>query len=155
MGEKEINAIELKYLTEKTEKLYNHPLSILYLEPVDPEKDHAPDYFDIISKPMDLGTVKKKLEEGKYKSTKDWFNDVNLVFQNSKRYVNDSKTLIWNAADILQKKALDYYMHTPKSESDLWTLEVQKISKKIDNLLSAAPKYSIVHQDQINQLSSN
>ena len=148
MTEKEMNQIELHYIKEKTQKLYDHPLAVLYLQPVDPEKDNAPDYLEIISKPMDLGTVMKKLDEGKYKSSKDWFADVNLVFQNSKRYINDSKTIIWNAADILQKKALSYYMHVPKTESDVWTNTVYKISHKIEKLISSAPKDSIVHNNQ-------
>ena len=155
MAEKELTQIELKYIKEKTQKLYDHPLAVLYLRPVDPEMDNAQDYFEIISKPMDLSTVMNKLNDGKYKSAKDWFSDVNLVFQNSKRYIADPKSIIWNAADILQKKAQSYYMHTPKTESDLWTLEVFKITSKIEKLAASAPKESIVHEDQYQSIRFN
>lgn len=41
-----------------------------FYEPVDPVKYGIMDYFDIIKKPMDLGTVKKKLNYNAYSSAK-------------------------------------------------------------------------------------
>ena len=143
----ELTPIEKNYIKEKTMKLFTHSLGFLYRKPVDPERDNAPDYNDIIAKPMDLGTVLTKLDNNKYKSAKDWFGDVNLVFQNSKKYVNDPKSSIFASADILQKKALGYFMHVPKNEADLWALEIFKVSSKIEKLLASAPKESIVHMD--------
>lgn len=37
-----------------------------FTEPVDPVKYNIMDYFDIVSKPMDLGTIKKKLAHNCY-----------------------------------------------------------------------------------------
>ena len=53
------------------------------------------------------------------------------------------------------KKAQSYYMHTPKTESDLWTLEVFKITSKIEKLAASAPKESIVHEDQYQSIRFN
>jgi hypothetical protein len=39
-----------------------------FLEPVDPVKYNIMDYFDIVAKPMDLGTIKKKLHHNVYKN---------------------------------------------------------------------------------------
>lgn len=36
------------------------------MEPIEPERFGLEDYFKIIKKPMDLGTIKRKLETGKY-----------------------------------------------------------------------------------------
>ena len=40
--------------------------SVWFSEPVDPVKYNIMDYFDIISRPMDLGTLKKKLQHNCY-----------------------------------------------------------------------------------------
>jgi bromodomain-containing factor 1 len=37
-----------------------------FLEPVDWQKFGLPDYPEIITKPMDLGTITTKLEDGQY-----------------------------------------------------------------------------------------
>lgn len=44
------------------------------------------DYFDIIEKPMDLGTVKRKLTHNVYKNMKHFVDDMNLVWGNCYRY---------------------------------------------------------------------
>lgn len=45
-----------------------------------------PDYFEIITEPMDFGTIKRKLQNGKYSTDTEFVNDVLLVFNNCYRY---------------------------------------------------------------------
>jgi len=40
----------------------------IFLEPVDANKLGIPDYFRIIQKPMDFGTIKENLRKHEYKS---------------------------------------------------------------------------------------
>ena len=80
----ELTPIELAYIKEKTEALYDHPLACIFRHPVDPEHD-APDYLDVISHPMDLGTVKEKLNKGGYKTSADWYKDCLLYTSPSPR----------------------------------------------------------------------
>jgi bromodomain-containing factor 1 len=61
-----------------------------FLEPV---PLNLPNYFDIVKYPMDLGTVKKNLEQGKYSSNSDFASDVRLVFANAMLY-NDRSTQV-------------------------------------------------------------
>ena len=60
--------------------------SAWFHEPVDPVKFGIMDYFDIISKPMDLGTVKKKLNHNVYEKAQDFVDDMRLVWSNCYRY---------------------------------------------------------------------
>ena len=53
---------------------------------VDPVELNLPDYFTIVKKPMDLGTVKKKLENGNYQNVSEFTDDVRLVFDNAMLY---------------------------------------------------------------------
>ncbi|KAK9088210.1 hypothetical protein Scep_027292 [Stephania cephalantha] len=67
-------------------KLMNHQFGFLFNQSVKPAALQIPDYFDIISEPMDLGTVKKKLENGSYSSARDFAADVKLTFSNAMKH---------------------------------------------------------------------
>ena len=54
--------------------------------PVDPIAFNLPDYFDIIKAPMDLGTVRKRLEMNGYRDIQNFAFDVRLTFNNAMRY---------------------------------------------------------------------
>lgn len=49
-------------------------------------KRDAPDYYNIIKHPMDLGTMTKKLKQLAYKSKKEFVDDVNLIWSNCLKY---------------------------------------------------------------------
>ncbi|XP_042437372.1 transcription factor GTE9-like isoform X1 [Zingiber officinale] len=66
--------------------LMNHPVGWVFNQPVDPVKLKIPDYFSIISKPMDLGTIKHRLGSKQYLSTSQFAADVRLTFSNAMRY---------------------------------------------------------------------
>jgi len=48
--------------------LWKHNNAWIFHEPVDAEKLGIPDYFDIVKQPMDLGTVKQRLQSNYYTS---------------------------------------------------------------------------------------
>lgn len=69
------------------EKLYRQdPESLPFRQPVDPTLLQIPDYFDIIKKPMDLSTIKKKLDTGQYQDPWQYVDDVWLMFDNAWLY---------------------------------------------------------------------
>ncbi|KAK3705141.1 hypothetical protein RRG08_005530 [Elysia crispata] len=72
----------VKELMTKKHQSYAWP----FLKPVDAEALGLPDYYDIIKKPMDLGTVKKKMDERQYRSASEFAEDVRQIFQNCYRY---------------------------------------------------------------------
>ena len=51
-----------------------YDLSYLFLKPV--SKKEAPDYLDIIERPMDLSRIKEKVRNMEYKSREDFRHDV-------------------------------------------------------------------------------
>jgi bromodomain-containing factor 1 len=70
---------------ELTKKSYAN-IAWPFMEPVDPVKLGIPDYFNVIKTPMDLSTVKKKLDAGSYSTADDFEADIRLVFQNCYLY---------------------------------------------------------------------
>lgn len=57
-----------------------------FTHPVDPVALNIPTYFQIIKKPMDLGTVRTKLDAGMYERAKDFEEDVRQIFKNCYKF---------------------------------------------------------------------
>lgn len=72
----------LRELMKKTNTHLNWPFMI----PVDPVALNLPDYFDVVKEPMDLGTIRKKLDTGAYARPENFEADVHLVFSNCYAY---------------------------------------------------------------------
>jgi hypothetical protein len=53
-------------------------------EPV--ELDRYPDYLAVVKNPIDLGTIRKRLEAGHYATPAEVLADVRLVFDNARTY---------------------------------------------------------------------
>jgi Bromodomain/TAZ zinc finger/PHD-finger len=88
--------------------LQTHQHGWVFNSPVDPVELGLPDYFDIIKKPMDLGTVQKRLENGAYHAIEEFEIDVNLTFDNAMTY-NENGSVVYEMANELKVKfAGDY-----------------------------------------------
>ena len=46
----------------------------------------VPDYLELVATPMDLGTIKEKLNTLQYPDVDSFVSDVRLVFTNSDKY---------------------------------------------------------------------
>ncbi|KAM4631752.1 CREB-binding protein [Discoglossus pictus] len=69
------------------EALYRQdPESLPFRQPVDPHLLGIPDYFDIVKNPMDLSTIKRKLDTGQYQEPWQYVDDVWLMFNNAWLY---------------------------------------------------------------------
>ena len=72
----------LKELFSKKHSGYAWP----FYKPVDAELLGLHDYHDIIKKPMDLGTVKAKMDGRDYRSPAEFAGDVRMIFTNCYKY---------------------------------------------------------------------
>ncbi|XP_066511309.1 CREB-binding protein-like [Hoplias malabaricus] len=69
------------------ESLYRQdPESLPFRQPVDPILLGIPDYFDIVKNPIDLSTIKRKLDTGQYQEPWQYVDDVWLMFNNAWLY---------------------------------------------------------------------
>eukprot|EP00887_Chlorella_sp_A99_P005831 scaffold1.g5831.t1 len=66
------------------ELLKNSNTKTYFGEPV--KVEYVPNYYQIIKNPMDLGTIKSKLERRKYTDVYQFRDDVRLVFNNCRQY---------------------------------------------------------------------
>ncbi len=88
--------------------LQSHNHGWVFNTPVDPVELGLPDYFQVIKRPMDLGTIKKRLENGCYTSLEDFQADVYLTFDNAMLY-NPEGSVVYNMAQEMKEKfSVDY-----------------------------------------------
>jgi len=67
--------------------LMNHPSAYPFNAPVDAEALNIPDYYKVVTRPMDLGLVKSQIKEGVvYTIVQDFVDDVRQVWKNANVY---------------------------------------------------------------------
>ncbi|PIO35734.1 hypothetical protein AB205_0188380 [Aquarana catesbeiana] len=74
---------QLQYMQNVVVKtLWKHQFAWPFYQPVDCIKLNLPDYHKIIKNPMDMGTIKKRLENNYYWSANECMQDFNTMFTN-------------------------------------------------------------------------
>uniref|UniRef100_A0ACD6A6H9 Uncharacterized protein n=1 Tax=Avena sativa TaxID=4498 RepID=A0ACD6A6H9_AVESA len=105
-------------LSNILEKIVDHlrdqtSVSILFLKPV--TKKIAPDYYDVIMRPMDLGTIRDKARKMEYKNRDEFRHDVAQIAVNAHLYNDTRHPHIPPLADTL----LDICDHLLDESADL------------------------------------
>jgi hypothetical protein len=89
-------------------RLLKHPYADPFRQPVDPDSEDIPDYFTIVKNPMDLGTIRKNLENSLYDANPlQCLRDINLVWENCYRY-NPPNSEVSKKAQQLQKSFIHH-----------------------------------------------
>ena len=76
----------------------------LFKDPVDPEKLGIPDYFNIVKKPMDISTIRKKMRENEYTTVNQVLSDIELMWDNAFLFNRGNAVIIQCTQEIA-----DYY----------------------------------------------
>ncbi|KAG6366441.1 hypothetical protein INS49_000618 [Diaporthe citri] len=84
-----------------------------FKEPVDAIVDNVPDYFEKVTKPMDLSTMKNKMEQNQYTSEEEFLADMNQIFTNCKTYWKPTDN-VYAACEKLEKTFLEKYSQMNK-----------------------------------------
>jgi len=88
---------------EVLKTLQSHQHGWVFNTPVDPVELGLPDYFEVVKKPMDLGTIRKRLENNVYQSLEEFESHVNLTFDNAMLY-NPEGSVVYNMANEMKMK---------------------------------------------------
>lgn len=88
--------------------LQSHQHAWVFNTPVDPVELGLPDYFEVVKTPMDLGSIRKKLENGVYQTLEHFEGNVHMTFDNAMLY-NPEGSVVFNMANEMKIKfAHDY-----------------------------------------------
>lgn len=130
---------ELEICKEITEALSSHPTAVFFIDPVSEETDsELPEYNEIITTPMGLGTVSDKLEDGSYKSIDEWMSDIKLIWSNCYTYFADD-TLVSQVARHLESMFEKYCNKLRMRTLEGWRQTTLESCKKIEKQLQKAP----------------
>lgn len=134
------NTNQLSFLLKSVMKVvWKHQFSWPFQQPVDAKKLNLPDYHKIIKQAMDLGTVKKRLENNFYTSSKEAIQDFNTMFTNCYVYNKPGEDVVV-MAQTLEKLFLAKVALMPKEEIEIESAQ-PKASKKANKMprVSAPP----------------
>ncbi|KAH0788699.1 Bromodomain containing protein [Histomonas meleagridis] len=120
-------------------KLMERPCSSLFLTPVNPERDGAPDYYNVVKKPVDLGTIKKRLEDDEYQSVNAWAREMSLIWGNAEKFNGKDSILFYLALEI-KKHFEKEYQNIADLSLQSWIQTVSKLKDKLDDLLDEPPE---------------
>ncbi|KAG4438919.1 histone acetyltransferase [Cadophora sp. M221] len=81
-------------------EIQNHNQAWPFLHPVN--RDEVPDYYNVITSPMDLSLIEVRLHQDQYLAPKNLVDDLKLIFTNCRKY-NDATTVYTKCAVKLEK----------------------------------------------------
>lgn len=112
---------QLQFLQKNVMKaVWKHQFAWPFHQPVDAKKLNLPDYHKIIKKPMDLGTIKKRLESNYYYSAQECIQDFNTMFTNCYVYNKPGEDVVV-MAQTLEKLFLNRIAQMDKEEKEIET----------------------------------
>nr|XP_033779474.1 bromodomain-containing protein 2 isoform X2 [Geotrypetes seraphini] len=110
---------QLQYIHKVVVKsLWKHQFSWPFRQAVDAVKLGLPDYHKIIKQPMDLGTIKRRLELNYYWSATECIQDFNTMFTNCYIYNKPTDDIVLMAQS-LEKMFLQKVAQMPQEEMDI------------------------------------
>ncbi|XP_055126423.1 bromodomain-containing protein 3 isoform X1 [Symphalangus syndactylus] len=110
---------QLQYMQNVVVKtLWKHQFAWPFYQPVDAIKLNLPDYHKIIKNPMDMGTIKKRLENNYYWSASECMQDFNTMFTNCYIYNKPTDDIVL-MAQALEKIFLQKVAQMPQEEVEL------------------------------------
>ncbi|XP_015238721.1 PREDICTED: bromodomain-containing protein 4-like isoform X3 [Cyprinodon variegatus] len=110
---------QLQYLLKVVLKtLWKHQFAWPFQAPVDAVKLNLPDYYKIIKNPMDMGTIRKRLENNYYWNAQECIQDFSTMFTNCYIYNKPGDDIVL-MAEALEKLFLQKITEMPQEEVEI------------------------------------
>lgn len=98
-------------------QLWRCNASQIFHKPVDPDRLGIPDYFEVVKNPIDLGTIKQRLNHNYYTTIQQVLDDIQLCFDNCLLYNGEESpagqrclTVIQNFEKLYKQLNIDFYI---------------------------------------------
>ncbi|XP_041705384.2 bromodomain testis-specific protein isoform X2 [Coregonus clupeaformis] len=147
---------QLQYLEKVVVKaLWRHNFSWPFRTPVDAVGLHIPDYYTIIKTPMDLSTIKKRLQNNYYWKAMECIQDFNKLFTNCYVYNRPGDDIVL-MAQALEKIFLQRVAEMPQEETETSVITTKnpvkggrKSSAGVIKLRPQSPVSEVVFQQTV------
>ncbi|KAM7388725.1 hypothetical protein PAMP_024882 [Pampus punctatissimus] len=142
---------QLQYLEKVVIKaLWRHHFSWPFRQPVDAVALRLPDYYTIITNPMDLSTIKKRLQNKYYWQALECMKDFNTMFTNCYMYNRPGDDIVF-MAQTLEKLFLHKVSQMPKEEFEVTAVTTKDLVKGRKTNTGALPQRSLVSEVVLQQ----
>ncbi|NXM15405.1 BRDT protein, partial [Ploceus nigricollis] len=133
---------QLQYLKRVVMRaMWRHNFSWPFHQPVDAAALNLPDYYTIIKKPMDLGTIKKRLEHNYYTKAAECIEDFKTMFWNCYMYNKPGDDIVFMAEE-LEKVFMQKIAHMPPEERPVSLNKGKRKGKKAEETWQPNPGIS-------------
>ncbi|KFO69593.1 Bromodomain testis-specific protein [Cuculus canorus] len=123
---------QLQYLQRVVMKaMWRHNFSWPFHHPVDAAALNLPDYYSIIKKPMDLSTIKKRLEHNYYTKAVECIEDFKTMFLNCYVYNKPGDDIVFMAQE-LEKVFMQKIAQMPPEERQVTINKGNRKGKKTE-----------------------
>ncbi|NWV28277.1 BRDT protein, partial [Origma solitaria] len=130
---------QLQYLQRVVMRaMWRHNFSWPFHQPVDAAALNLPDYYTIIKRPMDLGTIKKRLEHNYYTKAAECIEDFKTMFWNCYMYNKPGDDIVFMAKE-LEKVFMQKIAHMPPEERLVSLNKGKRKGKKTEETLQPNP----------------
>uniref|UniRef100_UPI00358E57E0 bromodomain-containing protein 2-like n=1 Tax=Myxine glutinosa TaxID=7769 RepID=UPI00358E57E0 len=109
---------QLQFLQRELKALWEHHCAWPFHQPVDLVSLKLPDYHKKIKQPMDMGTIKKRLESNYYWTANECIQDFNTMFTNCYIYNKPTDGIV-GMAQALEKHFLQKVVEMPQEEIEM------------------------------------
>jgi hypothetical protein len=133
-----------KLLTE----LAKWPITVPFRMPVDPVRDGAANYRQIISNPMDFHTMKKKLAGSEYPTVQSFVDDIQLICDNAKAF-NGPQSMFALIGDDIMEEVHKQVSEKASTADEEWYKSLMKTVQALDDHVhEAPPEISLILSNQ-------
>nr|XP_033937938.1 bromodomain testis-specific protein isoform X2 [Pseudochaenichthys georgianus] len=139
----------LKEMLSKRHYAYAWP----FYTPVDAVTLGLHDYHDIIKQPMDLGNIRKKMDQREYEKAKEFAADVRLMFSNCYKYNPPSHEVVYMARK-LQDVFETRYLKVPEGV-DVCPIPRQQLDKGKAERVGSVPTSASAESDSSSEAESS
>ncbi|KFR15913.1 Bromodomain testis-specific protein, partial [Opisthocomus hoazin] len=123
---------QLQFLQRVVMKaMWKHNYSWPFHQPVDAVALNLPDYYSIIKKPMDLSTIKKRLEHNYYTKAAECIEDFKTMFLNCYIYNKPGDDIVFMAQE-LEKVFMQKIVQMPPEERLVILNKGKRKGKKLE-----------------------
>lgn len=121
-------------------ELFKWAMTSPFRVPVDPVRDHAANYRDIVTQPMDLTTMRRKLADGHYNTAREFTDDFRLICDNAIKF-NGPNSMYGYIASDLKNWIEEQFKNKATSVEDEWLRKLASAVNRMQEHVQAAPEY--------------
>ena len=117
------------FFSDMLKKMCESEYGFVFAKPVDPNEWKLHDYREVVQRPMDLGTIRKRLDSGRYTNQRpesQLHPDIMLVFENALKYSKPGQMI----AKIAQQMKEDYEKKYNELLGPMYRLEAENRDKR-------------------------